>query len=500
MVQDVRDALGATLMACSAEEALAYRGEWYDWAFMRKVHAALDTALSAAGLNAGTPVALVSRNRPPHVAAVVSLLAAGRTTCMIYGAQTPVGLAGEVRRLKAPVVAADADDWSDALRAAVEETGAIGVILRSDRQAPVELAPAVLGRPRSDFKAADPDVALELLSSGTTGPPKRIPLKWFTVSAAVEDGRAVYAASGSDTDAPAIMIHPLGNVSGLSYAVTPLAFRRRVALLEKFELDAWLEAVKRYRPRRGALPPAAIRMVLDAKAPVEDLASLTVIGTGGSALNPEVQTAFEAHYGIPVVVALGATEFGGVVANWTVDLHRRFAAQKRGSVGKVRPGVTLRVVDPTTFEPAPTNATGLLEALVDRIGPDWIRTTDLASIDDDGFVYLHGRADLAINRGGFKIVPETISAALSAHPAAGEVVVVGLPDERLGQVPAVAMEIKPGEDIPSEAELLAFARDRLLAYQVPVRILAMRHLPRNVSMKASMSDISEMLASSLRTA
>ncbi|MGY4648471.1 AMP-binding enzyme [Mycobacterium sp. URHB0021] len=98
------------------------------------------------------------------------------------------------------------------------------------------------------------------------------------------------------------------------------------------------------------------------------------------------------------------------------------------------------------------------------ISPDWIRTTDIASIYPDGFVTLHGRADGAINRGGFKILPETVRRVLISHPAVRDACVVAVPDARLGQVPFAAIEINPGFSAPSDDDLKGLVRQGLPVY------------------------------------
>ena len=117
---------------------------------------------------------------------------------------------------------------------------------------------------------------------------------------------------------------------------------------------------------------------------------------------------------------------------------REFGESKRNSVGRALPDTALRIVDPDTGAELPAGEQGLLEAKMHPISDDWIRTTDIASIDADGFVTLHGRADGAINRGGFKILPETVRRVLISHPAVRDACVVGVPDARLGQVPFAA--------------------------------------------------------------
>jgi len=106
-----------------------------------------------------------------------------------------------------------------------------------------------------------------------------------------------------------------------------------------------------------------------------------------------VRDEFERRYGIPVLWAYGATEFAGSVCAWTPELYERYGNSKPDSAGKPLPGVAARVVDPDSGVEVPLGTKGFLEARVDVIGPEWIRTTDLASIDADGFITIHGRGD-----------------------------------------------------------------------------------------------------------
>lgn len=114
-----------------------------------------------------------------------------------------------------------------------------------------------------------------------------------------------------------------------------------------------------------------------------------------------------------------------------------------------------------------------------------MRTTDRAALDSDGFLFIKGRADNAIIRGGFKIHPDDIVRALSDHPAIREAAVVGVPDDRLGAVPAAAIILKDGVPAPATDDLKAWLRDRLIAYQVPVYFRIVLDFPRTPSMKPS---------------
>ena len=472
-----------------ADNAIAFGGGWVKWFEISQTSGAIDQALERLHLKSGARVGLVARNRPPHVASFAALLARSRNAVMIYSAQSPDAIAADILRLRLAAVIADAQDWTpDALDAA-RAAGSLGIALTADKNRPVETVhvPQHEGR---IWQTADPDIAMELLSSGTTGAPKRVALHRRTFELAVEDAAQVYAAAGSKAAAPGIVFQPLGNIAGVTFLIPFLADAQPIVLLEKFSVPAWLEAVSRYRPARTSLPPAALRMILDQRIPKTALASLTAIGVGAAALDPQLQEQFEAAYAIPLLPAYGATEFCGVVASWTLAMHQEFGAAKRGSAGRARPGVSFRITG-EGGHPLPTGEPGILQAMVPRVGPDWITTTDLASLDEDGFLFLHGRADGAINRGGFKILPETIACVLRAHPDVADAAVIGIPDPRLGAVPVAVVEARGG-NTPNEGQLLAFCRSQLLTYQIPTRILVVPTLPRNASMKISIPAIRAM--------
>ena len=494
---DTSAAVRETLATRTGQNAIHYSGEWRTWSWVADATDAINRIVQPLALPENASFALISRNRPPHVAVMAAQLAAHRAVSMVYGAQSPAALATDIGKITPAVVFADTQDWTPELIAATKAIGSVGIQLVNADTRPIATVDGLDELRGTSHRLLAKGTALELLSSGTTGLPKRLPLSWDTISSAIYDTRVVYAGAATDAakkPPPLIMVHPLGNVTGLSYVGPALAYGQPIVLLDKFELAAWVEAVRTFRPVRAALPPAAIRMVLDAKVPKADLASLMVIGVGGSPVDLDLQTRFEDTYDIPILSAFGATEFGGVVASWSLDLHKKFGKAKRGSVGRAAPNVTLRIVDPETSAEVPPDTVGILEARVGRIGPDWIHTTDLARMDEDGFLFLHGRADQAINRGGFKIVPEAVATILRAHPAVADAAVVGIPDERLGEIPVAAVEPRKGVTPPSPDELNAYCREKLIAYQVPVRFLVLDALPRNESMKPALAAVKKMFS------
>jgi long-chain acyl-CoA synthetase len=253
--------------------------------------------------------------------------------------------------------------------------------------------------------------------------------------------------------------------------------------------------VYHHRPVVAGATSAGLRMILDAEVPREDLASLRVLTAGAAPVEPEVIDAFWERYGIPVLANYGATEFAGPVAGWSLPDFKAHYADKRGAAGRLHHDVEGRVVDPDTGVVLPPMTEGVLELKSPQLpDPDnWLRTTDKAKLDSDNFLWITGRADSAIIRGGFKVQPDDVVRALESHPAIREAVVVAIPDERLGQVPGAAIILRAKAPPPNDAELMAYLRDRLLPYQVPALFRIVDDVPRSASLKPILPDVAALL-------
>ena len=235
---------------------------------------------------------------------------------------------------------------------------------------------------------------------------------------------------------------------------------QRIVLLEKFTVEAWVDAVSRHRVKWSGVQPTVIRMLLEADVPPSDLASLAYLPGGSGPLEPELQREFEARYGIPLLWGYGATSSPAPCAPGRPSCAPSTATPNR-TVGRPLPGVRCASSNPTPAPPYPAGR-GVLSARVDVLGPQWITTTDIASIDDDGFVTVHGRGDGAINRGGFKVLPERIRKALLTHPAVRDACVVSVPDPARRSA-VRRRRIRPGAPSPTVDELKAAVREQLPA-------------------------------------
>jgi acyl-CoA synthetase (AMP-forming)/AMP-acid ligase II len=460
-----------------AQPVIEFQGEWRTWGEIRQVAERLAALIDASGAEAQAPIAFVARNRPSAIAALLGLIARGRTIRMLYAYQSGAALARDAERIRPAVLVAAREDFSDELICVLREQGTAAIVL-SEMDAG---ALPGLEQSRADaLLQSAPPPRIELLTSGTTGPPKRFAIA-FDLIARHFVGSSLMQASAEPP--PFLLFMPLGNISGV-YTTIPVMLRgQRAVLLERFTVSAWHEHVLRYRPRISGLPPAGVQMALDADIPPADLASIQSLGTGAAPLDPTAHRAFEERYGIPILLSYGATEFAGPVTAMTAELHARWGKQKFGSVGRPIAGAELRTIDPDTGKVLPPGQEGILEVTVPRMGPEWIRTSDIAVIDEDGFLFHRGRADGAIMRGGFKLLPETIERALLLHDAISAVAVLGLPDQRLGQVPAAVIQLKPGVHRPEVADLEAHLRRHVYATHIPVAWRIVEELPRTPSLK-----------------
>jgi acyl-coenzyme A synthetase/AMP-(fatty) acid ligase len=287
---------------------------------------------------------------------------------------------------------------------------------------------------------------------------------------------------------------PLVHLGGLFRVLQCVSDGRSFCLLERFTVEGWVDAVRRHRPATASLVPTALRMVLEADPDPADLSSLRSVISGTAPLDPDDADAFMARYGIPALVTYAATEFGGSVAGWNIDDHRTYWAAKRGSVGRAHAGCELRVVDPDSGQPVGSDVEGLLEVRAGQLGEAaWVRTTDLARLDADGFLWIVGRADQAIIRGGFKVRPDDIKAALERHPGVRGAAVVSRDDRRLGAVPVAIVELRPGSDVPGPDQLLEYAATVLARYELPTEIHIVDLLPRTESGKVDLSAVTGFL-------
>ncbi len=468
-----------------AAHAIEYEGEWTTWGDI-----AATVEQVAALIEPGTEVGVLLRNRPASIGLLLGVLRAGGCLVTINPGRGPDRVRTDIADLDVAWIAGEPDD----VRALVPDVVRSGVAATANLARPIEivrepLRPAGRGRPGA---------AVRMLTSGTTGPPKRIDLSYRMLERVLA-GAKHYESNTDQTprlrSGIAVVNSPLVHLGGLFRVLQCICDGRSFALLPRFTVEGWVDAVRRHRPNTASLVPTALRMVLDADVDPVALASLRAVVSGTAPLDPDDADAFLDRYGVPVLVSYAATEFGGGVAGWTLADHRVHWSAKRGSVGRAHPGCELRVIDPDSGSVVASGDAGVLEVKAHQLDEGgWMRTTDLARLDEDGFLWILGRADQAIIRGGFKVHPDDVRRALERHPSVTAAAVVRRDDRRLGAVPIAAVELRRDQPPVTGDELTSYVAGALAPYEVPALIAVVDELPRTPSGKADLAAVGDLLS------
>jgi long-chain acyl-CoA synthetase len=333
-----------------------------------------------------------------------------------------------------------------------------------------------------------PDTAFVTWTSGTTGQPKPI-LQTHSGYLELLD-RVLGPLRGRPADparppSPNLVPVSLALNAGIYNVLFGLRAGASLVLMDRFSTSEFATLVGRFSIRSTVLPPAAMVMLAD-DPHATDLTPLRYVRSITAPLSPLAARRFSDKFGVTVLNGYGQAEIGEVIG-WTAA-DARDHPEKIGAVGRPHPGVAIKVVgedgsvtpDETVGEllvKPPRMASGYADgdSLDDRLDPEgYVRTGDIARIDDDGFVWIEGRVGDVINRGGNKVFPGQVEEVLLLSSGVSEVVVIGLPDERLGEVP-VAFIVGDAPD----AELDRLCRDHLVAYKIPVAFRHVNELPKN---------------------
>lgn len=497
----IAETIDALLVIDPEAEAVEHNKAWTRWSEIKAIIDCLEGLFRQAGVGSDQRIAVLLRNRPGAFAAFLAVLHGDRCLVAVNPVLPDERLVADLASLHVPAAVAESEDLRrpgvlDVLLA----SGSAVIELTGDPASPARFVDGLVTPAGPGLRAEAGGARIEILTSGTTGKPKRVALKAAQIERAVSDGRAYEAGSGGAprlSKSVQLITAPLTHISGAFAALSVIASGRRLCLLEKFAVEPWRDAVVRHRLKVNNIPPAALRMVLDANLPKDDLKSLVALRSGTAPLDPQVIDEFLARYDLPVLQAYGATEFAGAVAGWGLEEFRQRYRSKVGSVGRIHKGVEARVVDPQTGEELQAGSEGVLELRAAQLADPtaWTRTTDRAVLDEERYLWIKGRLDNAIIRGGFKVHPDDVVLALESHPDILEAAVVGLPDRRLGQVPVAAVILRRGAIMPQSDVLQSYLRKKLLPYQVPVAFKEMTEFPRTPSLKVSLGELCALFGS-----
>jgi acyl-CoA synthetase (AMP-forming)/AMP-acid ligase II len=360
---------------------------------------------------------------------------------------------------------------------------------------------------RDAAAAVDPGVVphtdatqLMLYSSGTTGRPKGIELTGANLAYALG---GLQETAAIDTDSVVLCPIPFFHIAGLGMALASAIDGGRLLLGDAGGPGGLLDLLVARRVSHAVAVPTVLQQVLALPGTAgADWSALRFLVYGAAPMPAPLLARVIEVFDCDCLQGYGLTESTGGACRLTPEDHRLALAGRPEllrSVGRVLPGTGLRIVDPKSGEDVSVGQRGEIwlagpsvmrgywrrpELTAEAVTPDgWLRTGDGGSLDDDGYVTLHDRLKDMIVSGGENVYPAEVESVLTAHPAVLEVAVVGVPDDRWGEVPFAWIVTRPDQRDIDAADILAWARDRLAHYKVPAAARFVDALPRNASGK-----------------
>ncbi|WP_033924426.1 class I adenylate-forming enzyme family protein [Sphingomonas sp. 35-24ZXX] len=502
---------------------IVYEDERVSYDAWFRAAATLAHHLQAAGIGKGDRVALAMRNLPEWPVAFFAIVSIGAIAVPLNAWWTGAELAYGLADSGAKLLIADAERL-DRIAPHLGELSALEAMLISrslgDLAAPASRLEDIIGAPpayaalaAAELPVVDiapDDAATIFYTSGTTGNPKgalgshRNMTTNIMTSAYAGVRSSLRRGEAPPAPEPAVMLTviPLFHVTACSAGMTGIMFSgSTMVFMHKWDAQKALQIIERERvTATGGVPTIAWQLIEHPDRDKYDLSSLKSISYGGAPSAPELVRKIREVFGALPGNGWGMTETMATVTSHTAEDY----LNRPDSCGPAVPVCDLKIMDADGLTEMPAGEVGELwargpqivkgywnkpEATAATFVDGWVRTGDLARIDEEGFCYIVDRAKDMIIRGGENIYSSEVENVLYDHPAVTDAALIGLPHRTLGEEPAAVVHLAPGTSA-SEAELQAWVRERLAAFKVPVRIVFCHEtLPRNANGKILKKDL-----------
>jgi acyl-CoA synthetase (AMP-forming)/AMP-acid ligase II len=339
-------------------------------------------------------------------------------------------------------------------------------------------------------------IAIQLFTSGTTAAPKAAVLRHANLMAYILGTVEFGSAS---TDEAALVCVPPYHIAGIAALLSSIYAQRRIVLLPAFAPDDWLELAAEERATNAFVVPTMLaRVVARMDAGVSaDLKALKAIAYGGGRMPLElIARALELFPQTGFTNAYGLTETSSTIALLGPEEHRAahgatdpLVRGRLGSVGRPLPTVEIEIRDDAGRK-LPAGERGEIYVRGEQVSGEyrersaldaegWFATRDAGWIDEKGYLYLTGRADDVIVRGGENISPGEIEEVLRSHPAIADAAAFAVPSPEWGEAVGIAVVARPDHTAPTAAELQQLIKSRLRSSRVPERVAFRDALPYN---------------------
>ena len=489
------DSLGAVLPRAARlygdKTALVFTGREFSFAELDDLSDRLAGGLSGLGIGAGDIVTLYSANRWEWVVAYYGVLKLGAVINPINVMLTPAEIEFVVRDCGARAIIASGEKGAPIL--GVGESSDVAEIVLFDDVAGAHAArsfPDLLVRNDPGFEAvpaAPGDLSTICYTSGTTGHPKGARQSHEAVLMNAAMTAQMHVRTAADTVVTALPCpHVYGNVimnGAMLYGMT-------LVLHATFVEDEILDSIERYRATMfEGVPTMYMYLLNNAKLDRTDLSSLTRCTVGGQTMPVAKMAEVEARFHCPLIELWGMTEIAGLGTT-----HPFYGRNRHGSIGIPLPYTEMRIAavdDAGTTLPAgevgelmargPLTMQGYYgndAATAETMEDDgWLHTGDLASMDEDGYIFIVDRKKDMILTAGYNVYPAELERVIAAHPAVALVAVGPRADENKGEIAKAYIVLKTGAEGDAE-DIIAFCRGELAAYKLPREIQFVADLPK----------------------
>lgn len=476
--------------------ALIARGRTITYGQLRERVARLRGGLVSLGVRAGDRVALLCGNSPAFVETYLATVGLGAIAVPLNPASPAPELHREILAVEPVVVVIDGVAVATWPAVAAAGVPSVRHVVSSTTEPEVPLTGALAA---TDLDDADPHgtvdvdpatVAALMFTSGTAGPPRAAMLTHGNLLANIE--QAASSPAHIDADDIVLGVLPLFHIFGLNVVLgLTLARGATLVLVPRFDPFTTAETIREHRVTvvPGAPPMWVAWSALD--APPEQFASVRLALTGAARMPVDAMLRLDERFGLRIAEGYGLTEASPIVSS-SAGLPWR-----PGSVGAVLSDLELRLVDETGADVVDGDV-GEIWVRGANVFPGywqdpqttarvltadgWLRTGDIASVDDEGYLYLVDRAKDLIIVSGFNVYPAEVEAVLADHPAVAEVGVVGVPHPHTGETVSAFVVPRPGSDVDEE-QLIAWTGERLARYKCPTSVALVDELPRNATGK-----------------
>ncbi len=432
-------------------------------------------------------VALLDESSEAAVIALFGAALAGVPYCPLNYRLADADLAGLLERIAPALVIGDVDRV-DRLSGGKGHTA----YARADFTAAAQNTAVPEGRDYDDGAG----IAVQLFTSGTTAAPKAAILRHSNLLSYIL-GTVEFACA--DEDDAALVCVPPYHIAGISALMSSIYAQRRIVMLPAFAPDGWIRLAESERVTNAFVVPTMLSRIIETldTIPSADISALRAISYGGGKMPLEIiHRALDLFPATGFTNAYGLTETSSTVALLGPDEHRLAHASndpkvraRLASVGQPLPTVELQIRDEDGRCCAAGEA-GEIYLRGDQVSGEykeksaldadgWFPTRDAGYLDDDGYLFLAGRADDVIVRGGENMSPGEIEDVLLSHDAIADAAAVAIPSVEWGETVGVALVLREGHARPDEAEIKELVRARLRSSRVPERLMFVSELPYN---------------------